>query len=222
MFTKVYKEEDELLRGCSYNVASVYFHLKNKREYFKSQNNGTCYDLTRCISEYTGMCEKTIKRAISTLREIGLISTVIKGKVNHYSFPILDKIEGKTDDKVVETIQPIEEIVKEVTPQPVEVIEEVQEVQEVTPEEVKFDDFSEELYNLLESDDMRVVKNILERTIDYAIFNKKEYEFFFKNGDNKINEITQKYQLSQKDIDDLQGWVKEFQTTYIERLCVAS
>jgi hypothetical protein len=206
-FTKVYKEEDELLRGCSYNVASVYFHLKNKREYFKSQNNGTCYDLTRCISEYTGMCEKTIKRAISTLREIGLISTVIKGKVNHYSFPILDKIEGKTDNKVVETIQPIEEIVKEeTTPVPTPV------------EEVEYDDYSEELYQLLESDDMRVVKNILERTIDYAVFNKNEYEFFFKNGDNKINEITQKYQLSQKDIDDLQGWVKEFQTTYIERL----
>ena len=208
-FTKVYKEEDELLRGCSYNVASVYFHLKNKREYFKSQNNGTCYDLTRCISEYTGMCEKTIKRAISTLREIGLISTTIKGKVNHYSFPILDKIEGKTDNKVVETIQPIEEIVE-----PEEMVKE-----EITPvEEVEFDDFSEELYNLLESDDMRVVKNILERTIDYAVFDKKEYEFFFKNGDNKINEITQKYQLSPNDIDDLQGWVKEFQTAYIERV----
>lgn len=216
-FTKVYKEEDELLRGCSYNVASVYFHLKNKREYFKSQNNGTCYDLTRCISEYTGMCEKTIKRAISTLREIGLISTVIKGKVNHYSFPILDKIEGKTDNKVVETIQPIEEI-----EEPEEIVKE-----ETTPvptqvEEVEYDDFSEKLYTLLDSDDMRVVKNILERTIDYAVFDKKEYEFFFKNGDNKINEITQKYQLSQKDIDDLQGWVKEFQTAYIERLCVAS
>lgn len=98
-FTKVYEEEDVRLRGCSYNVASVYFHLKNKRDYFKNknQNNGTCYDLTRYISEYTGICEKTVKRAIKTLKEIGLISTVIKGKVNHYSFPVLDAIENGTE-----------------------------------------------------------------------------------------------------------------------------
>lgn len=98
-FTKVYEEEDVRLRGCSYNVASVYFHLKNKRDYFKNknQNNGTCYDLTKYISEYTGICEKTVKRAIKTLKEIGLISTVIKGKVNHYSFPVLDAIENGTE-----------------------------------------------------------------------------------------------------------------------------
>lgn len=99
MFTKVYKEEDERLRGCSYNVASVYFHLKNKRDYFKNknQNNGTCYDLTKYISEYTGIPQITVKRAIKTLKEIGLISTVIKGKVNHYSFPVLDAIENGTE-----------------------------------------------------------------------------------------------------------------------------
>lgn len=104
MFTKVYKEEDVRLRGCSYNVASVYFHLKNKRDYFKSKNNGSCYDLTKHISKNTGICEKTIKRAIATLRELGLISTVIKGKVNHYSFPILDAIENNI---------PIEEVIKD-------------------------------------------------------------------------------------------------------------
>lgn len=97
MFTKVYKEEDVRLRGCSYNVASVYFHLKNKREYFKSKNNGSCYDLTKYISEYTGIPQITVKRAIKTLKEIGLISTVIKGKVNHYSFPVLDAIENGTE-----------------------------------------------------------------------------------------------------------------------------
>lgn len=109
MFTKVYKEEDVRLRGCSYNVASVYFHLKNKRDYFKSKNNGSCYDLTSHISKNTGMCEKTIKRAIATLREIGLISTVLKGKVNHYSFPILDAIENNT---------PIEEVIKDIPSKP--------------------------------------------------------------------------------------------------------
>lgn len=109
LFTKVYKEEDVRLRGCSYNVASVYFHLKNKRDYFKSKNNGSCYDLTKHISKNTGMCEKTIKRAIATLRELGLISTTLKGKVNHYSFPILDAIENNT---------PIEEVVKDIPSKP--------------------------------------------------------------------------------------------------------
>lgn len=105
LFTKVYKEEDVRLRGCSYNVASVYFHLKNKRDYFKSKNNGTCYDLTKCISEYTEIPEVTVKRAIATLKKLGLISTVLKGKVNHYSFPILDAIENNT---------PIEEVIKDI------------------------------------------------------------------------------------------------------------
>lgn len=109
LFTKVYKEEDVRLRGCSYNVASVYFHLKNKRDYFKSKNNGSCYDLTKHISKNTGMCEKTVKRAIATLRELGLISTTLKGKVNHYSFPILDAIENNT---------PIEEVVKDIPSKP--------------------------------------------------------------------------------------------------------
>lgn len=109
LFTKVYKEEDVRLRGCSYNVASVYFHLKNKRDYFKSKNNGSCYDLTKHISKNTGMCERTIKRAIATLRELGLISTTLKGKVNHYSFPILDAIENNT---------PIEEVVKDIPSKP--------------------------------------------------------------------------------------------------------
>lgn len=105
LFTKVYKEEDVRLRGCSYNVASVYFHLKNKRDYFKSKNNGTCYDLTKCISEYTEIPEVTVKRAIATLKKLGLISTVLKGKVNHYSFPILDAIENNI---------PIEEVIKDI------------------------------------------------------------------------------------------------------------
>ena len=70
--------------------------MKNKRDYFKAKNNGTCYDLTRCISEYTGIKEKTVKRAIETLREKNLIQTIRKGKVNHFIFPVLDAIENNT------------------------------------------------------------------------------------------------------------------------------
>lgn len=131
LFTKVYKEEDVRLRGCSYNVASVYFHLKNKRDYFKSKNNGSCYDLTKHISKNTGMCEKTIKRAIATLRELGLISTTLKGKVNHYSFPILDAIENNT---------PIEEVIKntaDLSPSNIKEVEQPQPTVDNTAESLK-------------------------------------------------------------------------------------
>lgn len=102
MFTKVYKEEDERLRGCSYNVASIYFHLKNKRDYFKSEE---CYDFIKCISDYTGMSKSTIIRAISTLRKLGLLQTTIKGKVNHYSFPIADAIANGAEIPVFQKPQ---------------------------------------------------------------------------------------------------------------------
>ena len=102
MFTKVYKAEDERLRGCSYNVASIYFHLKNKRDYFKSEE---CYDLIKCISDYTGMSKRTIIRAISTLRKLGLLQTTLKGKVNHYSFPIADAIANGAEIPVFQKPQ---------------------------------------------------------------------------------------------------------------------
>lgn len=191
------------------------------------------------------VCGKTngaLNRSLNSLEQSGYITrdTHYKGegkgkktiitinweKINQYT---------KDNDWYEDKKEPMMEIPQqeEVTPQPVETpIEEKEQPEEMvkeettpvpTPvEEVEFDDFSEELYRLLDSDDMRVVKNILERTIDYAVFNKNEYEFFYKNGDNKINEITQKYQLTPNDINDLQGWIKDFQTSYIERVCVAS
>lgn len=167
MFTKVYKEEDEKLRGCSYNTASVYFHLKNKRDYFKTDS---CYDLTRCISEYMGISEITIKRAIATLKKIGLISTYKKGKVNMYIFPILDKIEGKTPQNTTEvsTPQQVEEKPAEPTKttkkDEIEVannntdndmgtfIGDFKELNSKTTQNVveeKYDDFSNELKRLL-------------------------------------------------------------------------
>lgn len=92
MFTKLHKEERELLFKTNSVVAyEVYMHLKDKYSYFKAE----CYDLTRCISDYLDVPERTIKDAIKRLKTVGLISTTKKGKVNIYSFPILNKIEGK-------------------------------------------------------------------------------------------------------------------------------
>lgn len=206
MFTKVYKEEDKLLRGCSYNVASVYFHLKNKRDYFKAKNNGTCYDLIRCISEYTGMCEKTVKRAISTLRELGLISTVIKGKVNHYSFPILDKIEGKTvqvEESKIETIQVEEESSNtEQMPDNINITEEtINENEEnmgtfigyiETPtQDEKFDNFSDTLYKLI--DEYESIINHTTETIAKAELSDDVVVVYqAKQAKLKLREISEK------------------------------
>lgn len=90
-FTKLYEKEQELLSKTN-RMANllVYCHLKDKYAYFKSE----CYDLERCMAEYLDMSEKTIKRAINDLKEVGLISTTKRGKVNIYSFPVLDEIEG--------------------------------------------------------------------------------------------------------------------------------
>lgn len=89
-FTKLYDKERELLRKTN-SVASyeVYMHLKNDYSYYK----GDCYDLTKCISQYLGIPERTVKDAIKRLKDVGLISTTIRGKVSIYQFPILSQIE---------------------------------------------------------------------------------------------------------------------------------
>lgn len=155
LFTKVYKEEDVRLRGCSYNVASVYFHLKNKREYFKSKNNGSCYDLTKYISEYMGIPEITIKRAIATLKKLGLISTVLKGKVNHYSFPILDAIENGTEI-------PEEQNKTDLNHQIVQDNISIHQEQDIQPESLKID-LNEKIEdnNIEDNEDMGNLTNIV-------------------------------------------------------------
>ena len=90
-FTKLYDKERELLRKTN-SVASyeVYMHLKNDYSYYK----GDCYDLTKCISQYLDIPERTVKDAIKRLKEVGLISTTLRGKVSIYQFPILSQIEN--------------------------------------------------------------------------------------------------------------------------------
>ena len=103
MFTKLYKEERELLFKTNSVVAyEVYMHIKDKYNYFKAE----CYDLTRCISDYINVPERTIKDAIKRLKIVGLISTTKKGKVNIYNFPILNKIEGKEINENTADLKP--------------------------------------------------------------------------------------------------------------------
>lgn len=106
-YTKIYKEEQTLLfQTNSVACYEVYIHLKNKRDYFKNKN---VYDLTRCINEYINIPIRTIESAISKLKKVGLISATRKGKVNYYSFPVLEKIENNNIPTIEENITIMEE-----------------------------------------------------------------------------------------------------------------
>lgn len=91
-FTKVYDKERNLLRKTDSVAAyEIYFHLKDKYNYYKED----CYDLTKCISDYLDIPERTVKRNIQKLKEVGLITITKRGKVNVYGFPIVDELENK-------------------------------------------------------------------------------------------------------------------------------
>ena len=106
-FTKLYKEERELLRKINTGAAyEVYMHLKDKYRYY----NKDVYSYMKCIAEYLKMSEITVKRTVKKLKEVGLIEcrrewvksdTVLKSS-NYYSFPIVDMIE-KSEHKEKET-----------------------------------------------------------------------------------------------------------------------
>lgn len=84
----------------------------------------------------------------------------------------------------------------------------------IIEQDVQFDNYSDELYNLLESKDMDIIRNILERAIDYNYFNKTQYEDFYRNGYNKINEIYSQYINCEKDIKDFKKYCEEYNTAY--------
>ena len=103
-FTKIYDEERKLLRKANnVNAYEVYMHLKNDNSFFK----GEFYDLTRCMAEYLDMSESTLKRALKSLKDVGLIQTKKKGKVNIYILPydnntVISKEDGRKKEAVVQ------------------------------------------------------------------------------------------------------------------------
>lgn len=123
-FTKIYREERELLRKTNTGAAyEVYMYLKDKYNYFKYMYlkdkhdyfNQEIYVHIGYLAERLDMTEITLRRTIKKLKEVGLIeSKRAWGYANGQSkiiyicsFPIVDKIEGKiTDDaKTQQTIE---------------------------------------------------------------------------------------------------------------------
>ena len=106
-YTKLYKEERELLRKINTGAAyEVYMHLKDKYKYY---GKDVCTYM-KCIAVCLEMSENTIKRTIKKLKEVGLIECRrgwskdegAPNSCNYYSFPIVDMIE-KSEHKEEET-----------------------------------------------------------------------------------------------------------------------
>ena len=103
-FTKLYKEERELLRKINTGAAyEVYMHLKDKYRYYDKD----VYSYIKYMAEYLEMSERTIIRAIKKLKEVGLIECRrgwskdegAPNSCNYYSFPIVDMIEKSEPEK---------------------------------------------------------------------------------------------------------------------------
>lgn len=94
-FTKIYDEERRLLRKANnVNAYEVYMHLKNDNSFYKNE----FYDLTRCIAEYLDMSYDMVKRAMKKLKDVGLVQTTKKGKVNYYTLPYDNNTENEIAD----------------------------------------------------------------------------------------------------------------------------
>jgi hypothetical protein len=176
MFTKLHKEERQLLFKTNSAVAyEVYMHLKDKYSYFKTE----CYDLRRCIAEYLDIPERTVKDAIKRLKKVGLITTKLNGKVNMYSFPILDKIEGKTNKEENETISMENE-----TEQLKTIINEEYGEGFISDEEK----YGEEVMTFLDFYD-REVFNALNAVVDYYYFKNESQKMLAEGANKKINQM---------------------------------
>lgn len=166
-FTKIYREERELLKKINTGAAyEVYMHLKDKYNYFKQD----VYDYMGYMVEHLEISERTIIRTIKKLKEVGLIESkrvraYTNGQpksINIYSFPIVDKIEGKVKEQdmgmCLGTIEKLEN----------KAIEQQTVIQDVTKEEKQpqnadlndnFDNYSERLYNLINDNITKIIQS---------------------------------------------------------------
>jgi hypothetical protein len=83
-----------------------------------------------------------------------------------------------------------------------------------TEQEVEYDNYEEVVYDVLESEDGDIIRNILDRSIDYQYFDKTEYEYAYTNGDNHIKEIISKYDFTPKAHKDFETYCIKHSTSY--------
>ncbi len=157
-FTKIYKEERELLWETNSIAAyEVYMHLKDKYSYFKED----CYDLEKCISTYLDIPHRTVREAIKRLKSVGLVTVTKRGKVNVYGFPIVDKLEGKEKKDMGMYLGTVEEVEKK-TIEKTENVKRQDDVVVVAESEIQpqMDDYSDTTYDFLDDYEL-IVKNCI-------------------------------------------------------------
>lgn len=196
-FTKLYKEERELLKQTnSVNCYEVYMHLKDKYNYF----NENCYDLTKCISEYLDIPQRSVKDAIKRLKEVGLIKTVKRGKVNIYSFPIINKIE-KGIVTIEETTTPPAEEEKPIIPIEIEKAQDDEEEMMFATTTVEDVMNNPDLSFLLDEneitleDEVAIAANRLSNINDVAQY--------YKEMNSTVTKLHIKYNVSKKYVDEM-------------------
>lgn len=212
-FTKIYREERELLRKINTGAAyEVYMHLKDKYNYFKQD----VYDYMGFMAEHLEISEITVKRTIKKLKEVGLIESkrvwvYTNGQpksINIYSFPIVDKIEGKTADDT-KTHQAIEStpIVEERQPDTQDVAKEEKQPQ-TTDLSDTFDNYSENLNDFLDENEQRI--NGWVSAISNGIVCKSNITEFPKEMAIKnIEKIITEYGTITKDALDFKEYMTE-------------
>lgn len=201
-FTKIYEKERELLRKAnSVSAYEVYFHLKNDNSYFKKE----FMDLNRCIAEYLDYSIDTVKRAMVKLKDVGLIQTKKKGKVNYYILPYdSQNIEIKTykeeyDERkpVVQTEQPKEQECTSIYREPV-----ISPTFEDIEQQFRKEDNIEEIEQPNEQvDDGKFYTLFIAPSIDYWIhlYNNKEEKVLNNAIEQKVKYVSSLYPNINKD-----------------------
>lgn len=94
-------EELRILSGLPGICAGVYYFLKNSRNMAKRD------EITKMqtkIAEYYNANVRTVKRAIKSLKEAGLLTVTRKGRLNSYGFPMADGMRnGPEEEKAMDT-----------------------------------------------------------------------------------------------------------------------
>ena len=195
-FTKLYKKERELLRQTnSVNCYEVYMHLKDKYSYFKED----CYDLIKCISEYLDIPQRSVKDALKRLKEVGLINTVKRGKVNIYSFPLVGKEEAPMEqEKPVEIDTPPAEEIKE--PEIIPTIQEEEFAFATTTVEDVIK--NPELSFLLDDDDVTLEDEVAIAASRLSNM-KSDVAQYYKEMNSTVTKLHIKYNVSKKYVDEM-------------------
>ena len=201
-FTKIYEKERELLRKAnSVSAYEVYFHLKNDNSYFKKE----FMDLNRCIAEYLDYSIDTVKRAMAKLKDVGLIQTKKKGKVNYYILPydsqnieiITYKEEYDERNPVVQAEQPKEQECDSIYREPV-----ISPTFEDVEQQFRKEDNIEEVEQPNERvDDGKFYTLFIAPSIDYWIhlYNNKEEKVLNNAIEQKAKYVSSLYPNINKD-----------------------